>query len=208
MMSGDANPAVRAWAARAAWNWWLWNSPTRKRLNQAYLTMLQTPEPSLLAENAKRYQLQALLIVNGNRSAANYDNPYTELADLLAAVEPLLDSDAADLVSRRLTGVAATYHSASYGSNGTGQLGYATPGASQAIGRSIARFWQAAEAAGDEQAIQLSVEGAANVIHEGCSVSCSTIRSKAPRSCGRSQPARCQIRGRSSFRPRRNLSAR
>jgi len=167
MMSGDANPAVRAWSARAAWNWWLWNPPTRKRLNRAYLTMLQTPEPSLLAENAKRYQLQALLIVNGNRSAANYDNPYTELADFLAAIEPLLDSDAADLVSRRLTSVAATYHSASYGSNGTGQLGYATPGASQAIGRSIARYWQAAEAAGDEQAVQLSVEGAANVIHEG-----------------------------------------
>jgi hypothetical protein len=167
MLSRDASPAVRAWAARAAWNWWLWNPPTRQRLNQAYLTMLQTPEPSHLAENAKRYQLQALLIVNGNRSAANYDNPYKELADLLAAIEPLLDSEASDLVSRRLTGVAATYHSASYGSNGTGQLGYATPGASQTIGRSIARFWQAAEAAGDEQAIQLSVEGAANVIHEG-----------------------------------------
>jgi hypothetical protein len=167
MLSRDANPAVRAWAARAAWNWWLWNPPTRRPLNQAWLTMLQTPEPSLLAENAKRYQLQALLIVNGNRSAANYDNPYTELADLLAAIEPLLDSEAADLVSHRLTHAAATYHNASYGSNGTGQLGYATPGASRTIGRSIDRFWQAAEAAGDEEAIQLSIEAAANVIHEG-----------------------------------------
>jgi hypothetical protein len=167
MLSRDANPAVRVWAARAAWNWWLWNPPTRQRLNQAYLTMLQTPEPSLLAEHAKRYQLQALLIVNGNRSAANYDNPYTELADLLAAIEPLLETDAAELVSRRLTHAAGTYHSASYGSNGTGQLGYSTPGASRTIGRSIERFWKAAEAASDEQAIQLSVEAAANVIHEG-----------------------------------------
>src|SRR5262249_34086079 len=76
MLTQDATPAVRAWAARAAWNWWVWNPPTRRRLNQAYLTMLQTPEPSALAENAKRYQLQALLVVNGNRASANYDNPY------------------------------------------------------------------------------------------------------------------------------------
>ena len=85
MMSHDASPAVRAWAARAAWNWWVWNPPIRQPLNEAFLTMLQTPEPSHLAENAKRYQLQALLIVNGNRSSANYDNPYPELADLLEA---------------------------------------------------------------------------------------------------------------------------
>ncbi|HZN37016.1 MAG TPA: hypothetical protein VFB80_24465, partial [Pirellulaceae bacterium] len=118
-------------------------------------------------ENAKRYQLQALFIVNGNRSAANYDNPYPELADLFAAIGPLLESDSADLVGRRLTGAAATYYNASYGSNGTGQLGYATPGASTAVGRSIARFWEAAEKAGDERAVRLSVEAAANVIHEG-----------------------------------------
>jgi hypothetical protein len=167
MMSRDESPAVRAWAARAAWNWWLWNPPTRKRLNQAYLTMLQAPEPSQLAENAKRYQLQALMIVNGNRASANYDNPYPELADLLAAIGQLLDTDAADLVSRRLTGAAATYYNASYGSNGTGQLGYATPGASTMIGRSIERFWTAAESAGDMRTIQLAVEAAANVIHEG-----------------------------------------
>src|SRR6185503_4598770 len=104
MMSRDPNPAVRAWASRAAWNWWLWNPPTRKRLNQAYATMLQSPEPNQLAETAKRYQLQALLIVNGNRSAANYDNPYPELAELLEAIGPLLDSEAADRVSERLTG--------------------------------------------------------------------------------------------------------
>ncbi|MCI0357479.1 MAG: HEAT repeat domain-containing protein [Planctomycetaceae bacterium] len=167
MMNRDESPAVRAWAARAAWNWWVWNPPTRGRLNQAYLTMIQTPEPSQLAENAKRYQLQALLIVNGNRSSANYDNPYPELAEFFATIGPLLDSDAADLVSRRLTHVAGTYYNASYGSNGTGQLGYATPGASPVIGRAISRFWQQAEAAGDSRAVQLSVEAAANVIHEG-----------------------------------------
>src|SRR5262245_65535999 len=127
MLSTDPNPAVRAWAARASWNWWLWNPPIRKRLNQAFLTMLESPEPSVLAENAKRYQLQALFIVNGNRASANYDNPYPELSDLMVAIVPQLDSAAADLVSRRLTSAAGTYYNASYGSNGTGQMGYSTP---------------------------------------------------------------------------------
>src|SRR6185436_6889863 len=86
MMSQDANPAVRAWATRAAWNWWVWNPPLRQPLNDAFVTMLKTPEPSLLAENAKRYQLQALLIVNGNRASANYDNPYRELADFFQRI--------------------------------------------------------------------------------------------------------------------------
>jgi hypothetical protein len=168
MMSSDANPAVRAWAARAAWNWWLWNPPIRPRLNAAYLTMLQTPEPSVLAENAKRYQLQALLIVNGNRSAANYDNPYKELADLLEAIASAIDSGpASQLMSERLARAAATYYNASYGSNGTGQLGYATPGSSKVIGKAITSFWERAEGPGDLKLIQLAIEAAANVIHEG-----------------------------------------
>ena len=60
---------------------------------------VQTPEPNQLVENAKRYQLQALLIVNGNRSAANYDNPYPELADLFEAIGPLLDREAVPLAN-------------------------------------------------------------------------------------------------------------
>ena len=27
MMNDDPHPAVRAWATRAAWNWWVWNPP-------------------------------------------------------------------------------------------------------------------------------------------------------------------------------------
>jgi hypothetical protein len=168
MMAEDPNPAVRAWAARAAWNWWVWNPPIRSRVNVAYLKMLQTTEPSHLAEQVKRYQLQALLIVNGNRSSANYDNPYSALADFLrAADEAIKSGPAADLASERLTLAAGTYYNASYGSNGTGQLGYATPESSQAVGRAIMNFWQRAEATGDPQATQLALEAAANVIHEG-----------------------------------------
>jgi HEAT repeat protein len=168
MMSRDASPAARAWAARAAWNWWVWNPPTRARLNQAFLAMLEAPEPSALAENAKRYQLQALFIANGNRSAANYDNPYPELAELFGSIaERIETSPARQLMSERLTRTAATYYSASYGSNGTGQLGYATPRSSEAIGKGIENFWNRAEAADDLTARQLAIEAAANVIHEG-----------------------------------------
>jgi Large extracellular alpha-helical protein len=168
MMSKDANPSVRAWAARAAWNWWVWNPPIRQRLNEAYLAMLQSPEPSLLVENAKRYQLQALLIVNGNRASANYDNPYLELTDLLRnAGEAIEKGPAGRLISERLARAAGTYYNASYGSNGTGQLGYSTPQSSQTIGRAVLDFWQRAEQDGDQEGIQLAVEAAANVIHEG-----------------------------------------
>jgi hypothetical protein len=168
MMNTDANPAVRAWAARAAWNWWLWNPPVRKRLNQAFVTMLETSEPSALAENAKRYQLQALFIVNGNRASANYDNPYPELTDLFRAVAAKIEpGGSARQISDRLVGVAATYYNAAYGSNGTGQMGYSTPHASEMIGKAVVDYWQRAEEAGNQKAVQLSIEAAANVIHEG-----------------------------------------
>jgi hypothetical protein len=167
MMSRDANPAVRAWAARAAWNWWVWNPPMRRPLNKAFVTMLETPEPSQLAENAKRYQLQALLIVNGNRASANYDNPYRELEELLQALAEAGSAPQAQRVNERLARTAATYYNAAYGSNGTGQLGYATPQSSETIGAAIVDYWQRAEQANDLAATQLAIEAAANVIHEG-----------------------------------------
>ncbi len=168
MLNHDSNPAVRAWAARAAWNWWLWNPPTRQRLNQAYLTMLQTPEPSTLAENAKRYQLQALFIVNGNRASANYDNPYKELAELFKSIAKVLDLETSSpLMSERLVGTAATFYNASFGSNGTGQMGYSTPNSSDAIGKAILNYWTQAEQKQDLKATQLAIEAAANVAQEG-----------------------------------------
>ena len=168
MMNTDPNPAVRAWAARASWNWWLWNPPTRRRLNQAFLTLLETPEPSVLAENAKRYQLQALFIVNGNRASANYDQPYPELAELFEAIEKRIQkAPVGRQIGERVTGVAATYYNAAYGSNGTGQLGYATPHASEMVGKAVLGYWEAAEASGQERGVQLAIEAAANVIHEG-----------------------------------------
>jgi hypothetical protein len=167
MLTRDAHPAVRAWAARAAWNWWVWNPPMRPRLNQAYLAMLETPEPSALAENAKRYQLQALLIVNGNRASANYDNPYKELADLFQSLSSRLDSAPDSLVGPRLVSAAATYYNTSFGSNGPGQLGYSTPHASETIGKAVLTYWSEAESQQQPNSLQLAVEASANVIDEG-----------------------------------------
>jgi hypothetical protein len=140
----------------------------RRRLNEAYVAMLETPETSVLAESAKRYQLQALLIVNGNRAAANYDNPYTELADLYQMLGAKLRSnDATQLISERFTSVAGTYYNSSYGANGNGQLGYSTPKSSETIGQAVVNYWERAEKAGDQRAIRLAIEAAANIIHEG-----------------------------------------
>ena len=72
------------------------------------------------------------------------------------------------MISDRLARVAATYYNASYGSNGTGQLGYATPQSSEAIGRAVMNLWQRAEQSGRCRCDHaLAIEAAANVIHEG-----------------------------------------
>ena len=168
MMSQDANPAVRAWATRAAWNWWVWNPPMRQPLNKAFVTMLQTPEPSQLAENAKRYQLQALLIVNGNRASANFDNPYRELDELFQAI---VESPAP----------VRRHNSSTSGLRGprpriTTPRMVLTALDSLAIPRrtlprrSGLRSWISGSApskANDLAATQLAIEAAANVIHEG-----------------------------------------
>ncbi|MCI0625013.1 MAG: hypothetical protein L0387_25795 [Acidobacteria bacterium] len=91
-------------------------------MNQAFLTLLETPEPSVLAENAKRNQLQALFSVNRNRASANYDQPYPELADLFEAIAHKIQArSGARQIEERITGPAATYYNATYGANGTGQ---------------------------------------------------------------------------------------
>ena len=78
MMNRDPHPGVRAWSSRAAWNWWIWNPPVRARLNQAFLTSLEQPEPSALAETAKRFQTEALrpgtyvVVLRVRDAAGNY----------------------------------------------------------------------------------------------------------------------------------------
>ena len=39
-MNRDPHPAVRAWTAKAAWQWWVWNPPVRTAVNAAWITLL------------------------------------------------------------------------------------------------------------------------------------------------------------------------
>lgn len=165
MMVDDASPAVRAWAARAAWNWWVWNPPVRDGLNEAFLAMLEREEPSVLAENAKRYQTEALFIANGQRANGSKEHQYPELTRLFSALEKRVEAGNPLLV-RRVVNVAATFYNQAGGDGGPGQMGYVTPKASDAIGKAVYAYWSGLGAASPKEQLRLALEAAANVIHE------------------------------------------
>lgn len=164
MMNDDAHPAVRAWAARAAWNWWVWNPPVRQRLNRAFLRSLESPEPNALVESAKRYQTEALLIANGQRANGSREHQYPELAELVEAL--LARVEASPLVAKRLTRIAATFYSTAGGDGGPGQMGYVTPKSAELFGKAILPEWKLAETSGDEDALRVAIEASANVTYE------------------------------------------
>src|SRR5439155_2737878 len=91
VMNQDPHPAVRAWAAKAAWQWWVWNPPVRSALNSAWVTLLERPEPNALVENSNRYSSQALFIVNGHKANGSRDHQYKELAALFETLTKRLD---------------------------------------------------------------------------------------------------------------------
>ncbi|MCS6851461.1 MAG: hypothetical protein NZ700_09885 [Gemmataceae bacterium] len=166
----DPHPAVRAAAFKAAWHWWIWNPPTRARLNAAWVDALLRPEPSYLAEHALRYSTHSLLIANGHianqtGSAGNDGKQqYAELADLyrrLAAARAAADSMTRQRLDRRLAAVAATCYQERGGDGGPGQLGYSTPGAGDAIGTAVLAVLDQ----GDPLWTQIALEAAANVPH-------------------------------------------
>ena len=178
MMVDDASPAVRAWAARAAWNWWVWNPPVREDLNEAFLAMLEREEPSALAENAKRYQTEALFIANGQRANGSKEHQYPELSRLFSALEKRLDAGN-PVLARRVVNVAATYYNQAGGDGGPGQMGYVTPKASDAIGKAVYGYWSGlgspaapassasmASPASPKEQLRLALEASANVIYE------------------------------------------
>ena len=131
-MNKDPHPAVRAWAARAAWNWWVWNPPVRKSLNAAWVQMLSRPETNALVENAIRYQSQALFIANGHKANGSKDHQYKQLAELFLdindALEVAKDEKHVELtkrLARRIVSTAATFYNTSGGDGGPGQMGCA-----------------------------------------------------------------------------------
>lgn len=166
MMNADPAPAVRAWAARAAWNWWIYNPPVREALNAAVIRALEREEPSILAENALRYQLEALFIVNGQRANPSKEHQYPELSQLFEELSRRLDGKAPDVMIDRLTAIAATYYSQAGGDGGPGQMGYITEHAAPMMGKAVLAFWNRSEAQKDPMRLKLSVEAAANIIYD------------------------------------------
>ncbi len=165
MMLDDPHPAVRAWATRAAWNWWVWNPPVRDALNRAFLAALEKDEPSVLAENARRYQTEALFIANGQRANGSKEHQYPELTKLFEMIEARLDRNPSATMIGRLTAIASTYYNQAGGDGGPGQMGYVTPKSSEAIGKAVFAYWNAAPA-GSKDHVRLSLEAAANIIYE------------------------------------------
>jgi hypothetical protein len=166
MMNKDSHPAVRAWASRAAWNWWVWNPPVRARLNEAFLTSLTQPESSSLVETAKRYQTEALFIANGHRANGSKDHQYSELAKLFEAITNRLERGDAPLLAPRITRIAATYYSMAGGDGGPGQMGYVTPKSAEMVGKALLPVWEKAEQSKDDSAIRLAIEASANATWE------------------------------------------
>ncbi|MFP6763269.1 MAG: HEAT repeat domain-containing protein, partial [Planctomycetaceae bacterium] len=172
-MNQDTHPAVRAWATRAAWNWWVWNPPVRGAINDAWIALLQRPETNALVENAIRYQSQALFIANGHKANQSRTHQYRELgvlfetlADRLAAQTDRPDEESLR-IARRLVGIGATFYNTSGGDGGPGQMGYSTPHATYLFGLAAMIHLGSLESRPDDKQgilpIQVALEGAANV---------------------------------------------
>lgn len=174
-MNEDAHPAVRAWATRAAWNWWVWNPPVRTAINEAWIRMLQREEPNALAENAMRYQSQALFIANGHKANKSNTHQYKELATLFETIGDWLveqqnsPSPEARRVARRIVGIGATFYNTSGGDGGPGQMGYSTKHSTYMFGLAALTYFGTIEGKeGYEKElipIQVGLEGSANVAY-------------------------------------------
>ncbi len=182
MMNDDPSPAVRAWSTRAAWNWWVWNPPVRKTLNEAFLTTLEKPESSALVETTKRYQTEALFIANGQRANGSKEHQYPELAQLFAAITKKLETGGSPLLARRVAGIAGTYYSMAGGDGGPGQMGYVTPGSAEMVGKALLPFWAKAESEKNDIGMRLAIEASANATYDPLQKKVLSYSSEGPES--------------------------
>jgi hypothetical protein len=165
-MNADPHPAVRAWAARAAWEWWVWNPPIRNSVNAAWVTMLERPEPNALVENCNRYASQALFIANGHKANGSKEQQYKELAALFERLDKQLDEAPQEIKARlakRLVAIGGTFYQTAGGDGGPGQMGYVTPYAGDMMGHAVLLYLQDATKRGELTAIKAGLEGAAGV---------------------------------------------
>ena len=175
-LNEDPHPGVRAWATRAAWQWWVWNPSVRDGINTAWKKLLARDEDNVLTENAVRYQTHALFIANGHIANGSEQHQYKELEKLFGDLHTLWkdaresDRHLRHLLTRRLSGVASTFYSQRGGDGGPGQLGYSTPGSALLFGEiALARISDVESLpAGDRRNLMLrgALEGAANIPHE------------------------------------------
>ena len=169
-MNRDPHPAVRAWAGRAAWQWWVWNPPIRTGVNAAWLTMLTRPEPNATVEAANRYSSQALFIANGHKANGSRDQQYKELATLFTAVTATLDSPGDEptksRLAARLVAIGGTFYQTSGADGGPGQMGYVTPGSGEMMGKAALAYLAKTTPSADLAAIRAGIEGASNVPYQ------------------------------------------
>jgi hypothetical protein len=180
-LNDDPHPGVRAWAAKAGWQWWVWNPPLREPIQQAWVRKFQSPEPNALVENCFRYQSHALFIANGHKANASEEHQYKELTDLFKTLENRLDDsglpeNVKDRLARRLVSVAATFYNTSGGDGGPGQMGYVTPGSAEMMGKAVMHLWKKMEQSpepqresprhsNEMQEMRLLLEGASGVAY-------------------------------------------
>jgi hypothetical protein len=127
--------------------------------------MLERPEPSALAENAKRYQTEALFIANGQRANGSKEHQYPELTKLFEELSKRLDKPNATLVNR-VVNIAATFYNQAGGDGGPGQMGYVTPKSSDALGKAVYAYWNGLTPESPKDWLKLALESAANITYE------------------------------------------
>jgi hypothetical protein len=169
-MNRDPHPAVRAWAAKAAWQWWVWNPPVRAALNTAWIKMLERPESNALTENALRYASQALFIVNGHKANGSGEHQYKELETLFAALTKRLDEGKDPQtrlrLAQRIVGAGGTFFEMAGGDGGPGQMGYVTPGSGEMMGKAALIFLERSVAQNNLALVRAGIEGGANVPYQ------------------------------------------
>ncbi len=169
-LNDDPHPGVRAWAAKAAWQWWVWNPPMRAAIQQAWTRKLLGSESNALVENCFRYQSHALFIANGHKANGSDEHQYKELVALFKTLEQKLDDATLsvavkDRLARRLVAISATFYASAGGDGGPGQMGYITAGSTEMMGKATLRLWGKTAAANIPE-LWLVMEGAANVAYQ------------------------------------------
>src|SRR5262249_13467954 len=169
-LNDDPHPGARAWAAKAAWQWWVWNPPMREAIQRAWTRKLLSPEPNALVENCFRYQSHALFVANGHKANGSEEHQYKELSALFKTLEQRLDDaalseDVKNRLARRLVAIAATFYASAGGDGGPGQMGYITEGSAEMMGKAALRLWSRTGES-DISELRLVMEGAAGVAYQ------------------------------------------